>query len=211
MRGYLPGLIELAVDLQMLVVAANAWSARDIDMIRCLEWIAEQNETAGGEYEGIVDTERVGIMGHSQGGGGVLKVGADSSPDCTVAAVVAIHPYGPNWPGVGSPEAPVFMIGGGMDTTTPTSCFLPAWDQVAANGIGGLLVEKPDGTHNGDAWAPADDFDNPQNYDFGDYQEIIRLWLGIFLDGADAGAALLTELGNRGIVVLDCAELSFCP
>ena len=56
-----------------------------------------------------------------------------------------------------------------------------------------------------------DDFDNPQNYDFGDYQEFVRIWWRIFLDGADEGAALLTELANRGFVVLDCAELSFCP
>ena len=211
LQGYLPGLIEWAIDLQTIVVAANAWSARDVDMIRCLEWLAEQNETPGSEYEGIVDTRRIGILGHSQGGGGVLKVGADSSPDYSVAAVVAIHPYGPNWASVGSQEAPVFMIGGGNDTTTPTSSFLPAWDRIKANGIGGLLVEKPDGTHNGDAWAPADDFDNPQNHDFGDYQDAIRLWLSIFLDDADEGAALLMEPSDRGIVVLDCAELSFCP
>ncbi len=211
LRGYLPGLIQWAIDLQMIVIAANQWSARDVDMIRCLEWLAQENATEGSVYFGLIDVQRIGIVGHSQGGGGVLKVGANSSPDYTVSTVVAMNPYGPNWAGVGSQEGPVLMIGGGNDTTTPTSSFLPAWELIAANGIGGLLVEKPDGTHNGDAWAPADDFDNPQNYNFGDYQEIVRLWWRIFLENADESDALLAELVSRGFVVLDCAELTFCP
>ena len=210
-QGYLPGLIKWAVDLQMIVIAANQWSPRDVDMIRCLDWMAEQNDTEDSPYYNIIDTGSVGIIGHSQGGGGVLKVGDGASQSVDIATVVAMHPFGPNWNNkIGDQVAPVLMMGGGEDTTTPTESFLPAWELVKQNGIGGMLIEKPTGTHNSDAWTAPDDPDNPQNYDFGDYQELLRLWWLIFFEGTD-GSDFLAELANRGINVLDCAELPFCP
>jgi len=37
-------------------------------------------------------------------------------------------------------------------------------------GKNGLLAELQGGTHNDDAWAPEEDEDNPQDYNFGRYQ-----------------------------------------
>ena len=43
-------------------------------------------------------------------------------------------------------------------------------------GKGGLLAELQGGNHNDDDWAPEEDGDNPQDYNFGRYQQINALW-----------------------------------
>lgn len=74
--GYLPGLIDWAVEGRFIVIAARQWSARERDVLQCVAWLVEQNEVEGGEYEGLVDTGRIGLSGHSQGGGAVLRFAA---------------------------------------------------------------------------------------------------------------------------------------
>ena len=65
---------DWAVDGPFIVIAANAWSAREDDVLECLQWIVDQNEE-GGRYDGLVDTSKIGLAGHSQGAGAVIKAG----------------------------------------------------------------------------------------------------------------------------------------
>jgi hypothetical protein len=67
--SYKPGLIEWALDGPYIVVAANQWSVTESDVLACLEWVVDQNTTPGSEYEGAVNTAKIGLAGHSQGGG----------------------------------------------------------------------------------------------------------------------------------------------
>ena len=74
----------------------------------------------------------------------------------------------------------MFIIGGTDDTTTPTSSFLAVWEAIQSNGQGGLLAELIGGTHNDDAWAP--EGGNPEDYNFGRYQDVTELWWKIYLN-----------------------------
>ena len=54
-EGYKPGLIEWALDGPYIVIAANAWSAREDDVPRRLDWLADENDMFGGAHEDVVD------------------------------------------------------------------------------------------------------------------------------------------------------------
>mgnify|MGYP001812513519 CR=1 FL=1 len=64
-------------------------------------------------------------------------------------------------------------FGGNLDTTTPTDIFLKVWEAVKLKGQGGIIAELQGGTHNDDAWAPAEDYDNPHLYNVGRYHKAV--------------------------------------
>ncbi len=195
-QGYKPGLIEWALDGPYIVIAANQWSAREPDLVQCLEWLVDQNTLPGSEYEGRVDEWRVGIAGHSQGGGAVLKTGDGGMSDLHLAAIVAMTPYGPDWPRLDDLIAPTMLLGGGMDTTTPVSSFEEVWDDIQQGDQGGLLAVLPDGTHNSDAWGVDEegntlDSEGAAQFDFGRFQRPTELYWDFLLNGnASAGRQL---------------------
>ncbi|SHO51570.1 hypothetical protein [Desulfopila aestuarii] len=91
-------------------------------------------------------------------------------------------------------NGPVLIVGGDFDTTTPPESYEQAWQQIKFNGKGGINASISDGTHNRDAWAPADDYDNPQDYDFGRYQNLTLLWWKMQLNREDLAEAIRDEL-----------------
>ncbi len=193
--GYKPGLIEWALDGPYIVIAANQWSVQESDVLQCIQWLADQTLDPNSEYYGVADLSLIGLAGHSQGGGAVIKAGDGEPNGFDITTVVAMNPYGPGWVDPGNQDGPMMLIGGTDDTTTPVSSFIKVWEAVRENDQGGLLAVLEGGTHNDDAWAPADDFDNPQNYDFGRYQRITELWWQFHLNGrVDVGRQLKREL-----------------
>jgi dienelactone hydrolase len=193
--GYKPGLIEWALDGPYIVIAANQWSAQESDILQCLQWLVDQNTTAGSEYEGVVNTAKIGLAGHSQGGGAVIKAGDGEPNGFDIATVVAMNPYGPGWVNPGNQDGPMMLIGGTGDIRTPTDSFDAVWQAIQTNDQGGLLAELQGGTHNDDAWAPEDDYENPENYNFGRYQRVTELWWQFHLnDSGNAGRQLKRAL-----------------
>ena len=186
--GYKPGLIEWALDGPYIIVAANQWSVQESDVLQCLEFVLDN-------YSGIANPERIGLAGHSQGGGAVIKAGDGEPNGFEITAVVAMNPYGPGWVNPGKQDGPLMLIGGTDDTTTPTSSFLAVWEAIQANGIGGLLAELIGGTHNDDAWAP--EGEDPAEYNFGRYQEVTELWWQFHLNGKAQSGRLLQRLLDR--------------
>ena len=89
------------------------------------------------------------------------------------------------------------LLGGTDDTTTPTSSFGKVWEAIQSNDKGGLLAELQGGTHNDDAWAPEEDEDNPQDYNFGRYQRVTELWWQKHLNGNDQSGRQLKRLLDR--------------
>jgi dienelactone hydrolase len=171
--GYKPGLIEWALDGPYIVVAANQWSVQESDVLQCLQWVID-------EYDVPVDSTKIGLSGHSQGGGAIIKAGDGQPNGFDIAATIPMNPYGPGWVRPGNQDGPMMLIGGTDDTTTPTSSFLAVWEAIQSNGQGGLLAELIGGTHNDDAWAP--EGGEPEDYDFGRYQEVTELWWQIYLN-----------------------------
>jgi hypothetical protein len=170
--GYLPGMIEWAVQGQFIVIAANQWSPRERDVLQGVAWLME-------EYKGLIDEAKIGLAGHSQGGGAVLRA-SDGEPkgkglglEVEIATVIAMNPYGPSWNEV-NPDGPVLIVGGFHDTTTPPGSYLKAWQQIEANGIGGINATEMDGDHNNNAWAKLGE--EPEECNFGEYQELSLEW-----------------------------------
>ncbi|MBW2409998.1 MAG: hypothetical protein JRF72_09395 [Deltaproteobacteria bacterium] len=200
--GYLPGLIEWALDGPYIVIAANQWSVQESDVLQCLQWIKEQNDySMNSEYYGIVNMGKLGLAGHSQGGGAVIKAGDGEPNGFEITAVVAMNPYGPGWVNPGNQDGPVMLIGGTDDTTTPTSSFLAVWTAIQTNGIGGLLAELIGGTHNDDAWAP--EGEDPTEYNFGRYQEVTELWWQFHLNDSAQSGRQLERLLDRDPWITD--------
>jgi hypothetical protein len=186
--GYKPGLIEWAVDGPYIVVAANQWSVQESDVLQCLQWIIN-------EYEVEVDSTKIGLSGHSQGGGAIIKAGDGEPNGFDITATIAMNPYGPGWVRPGKQDGPMMLIGGTDDTTTPTSSFLKVWDAIQVNEIGGILAELIGGTHNDDAWAP--EGEDPEQNDFGRYQNVTELWWDTYLNGnVPSFILLLQELAD---------------
>ena len=194
-EGYKPGLVEWALDGPYIVIAANQWSAQESDVLACLQWIVDQNTTAGSEYEGVVNIVKIGLAGHSQGGGAVIKAGDGEPNGFDITAVIAMNPYGPSWVDAGNQDGPVMLIGGSDDIITPVSSFELAWQAIQSNDQGGLLTVLQGGNHSDDAWGPEGEY--PWDYNFGRYQSVTELWWQFHLNGnANAGRALKRVLGK---------------
>jgi len=101
-----------------------------------------------------VNSTKIGLSGHSQGGGAIIKAGDGEPNGYDITATIPMNPYGPGWVRPGNQDGPMMLIGGTDDTTTPTSSFLAVWEAIQSNGQGGLLAELQGGTNNDDAWAP---------------------------------------------------------
>jgi dienelactone hydrolase len=205
-KGYKLGLIEWALDGPYIVVAANQWSVQESDVLACVQWVIDQNNIPGGEYEGVVNTAKIGLAGHSQGGGAVIKAG-DGEPyeDLEIAAVVAMNPYGPAWVNPENQDGPLMLLGGTADTTTPTSSFLEVFYAVTES-QGGLLAELDGGTHNSEAWGSTFDengeettmgWEDAQKVNFGLYQAVTELWWQFHLNDNSRSGRQLKRLLDR--------------
>jgi dienelactone hydrolase len=206
-EGYKPGLIEWALNGPYIVVAANQWSAQESDVLACVQWVIDQDATAGSEYERVVNEDRIGLAGHSQGGGAVIKAGDRELNGVPITAVIAMNPYGPGWVNPENQGGPVMLLGGTADTTTPTSSFQEVFDAIYDEGDkGGLLADLDGGTHNSEAWGSTFDEDgdettmgweDAQEVNFGRYQDVTELWWRIHLNDHTASRRQLKRLLDR--------------
>jgi hypothetical protein len=187
-EGYKPGLIEWALDGPYIVVAADQWSVQESDVLACVQWVIY-------EYKDTADANNIGLAGHSQGGGAVIKAGDGEPNGFDITTVIAMNPYGPAWVNPENQDGPMLLLGGTGDTTTPTSSFVEVLYAVQ-KGQGGLLAELEGGTHNSEAWGVDEDGDtlgweDAQEVNFGEYQRVTKLWWDSYLnDNARSGRQL---------------------
>jgi len=175
-------LIEWALDGPYIVIAANQWSVQESDVLACLQWIVDQNDKRGSEYYGVVNTNKIGLSGHSQGGGAVVKAGDGEPNGFDITTVLTMNPYGPGWVNAGSQDGPVLVLTGANDVATPYSWTYPVFEAVQTNGIGGLYAVHQVVGHN--------------DLDF--YKPVPMLWWQYTLNGkVGAGKNLKKILGNE--------------
>jgi dienelactone hydrolase len=191
--AYLPGLIEWAETGDYLVVAANQWSARAPDVLRCVQWLVDQNVTNDSAYEGVVNATKIGLAGHSQGGGAALKAGDGGPGGLNITTVIAMNPYGPSFVKAFEQNGPVMLLGGPLDTVTPTESYSEMLDVILNNQHGGLQAELILGTHGDPAFAPQGQGQNAHLFNFGEFQNISLWWWQIYLSGDTGKCAMLSN------------------
>ncbi len=157
---YKPILIEWALDGPYIVIAANQWSVQESDVLACLQWILDQNDEADSEYQGVVNIAKIGLAGHSQGGGAVVKAGDGEPNGIEITTVVTMNPYGPSWVDAANQDGPVMIITGSEDIVTPLSWTLPVFEAVQTNDQGGLFAVLQGAGHS----------------EVGRYQTVVKLW-----------------------------------
>lgn len=139
-RGYKPGLIEWALDGPYIVVAANSRSPKESDVLQCAQWIKAQNNIGGSEYQGVINTNKIGLAGHSQAAGVMIRASQVKS-DYEYSTVVAMTPYAANWNYADSQNGPVMIIGGSADSVAPVADYAQyAWNAVIQSGQGGVMT-----------------------------------------------------------------------
>jgi hypothetical protein len=185
LEGYKPILREWVLDGPYIVIAANQWSAKESDVLACLQWMVDQNTESGSEYESVINTAKLGLAGHSQGGGAVVKAGDGEPNGFDITTVIAMNPYGPGWVDPGKQDGPVMVLTGSEDYTTPYSWTYPVFEGVKTNDQGGLYAVLQGAGHN-DLFPPSLA-----------YQEVVMLWWQFTLnDKVGAGKELKRILDN---------------
>ena len=175
LEGYKPMLVEWVLDGPYIVIAANQWSVQESDVLSCLQWIVDQNSIPGSEYEDLINTSKIGLAGHSQGGGAVVKAGDGEPNGFEISTVVAMNPYGPGWVEPGNQDGPVMVLTGSEDSATPYSWTYPVFQGVQTNDQGGLYAVLQGAGHN----------------DIDRYQTVVMLWWQFTLnDQENSGRSL---------------------
>jgi dienelactone hydrolase len=158
---------DWAVDGPFIVVAANAWSAREDDVLECLQWIVDQNADSQSEYFDTVNTDKIGLAGHSQGAGAVVKAGDGEPNGFEITTVLAMNPYGPSWVSAGDQDGPVMVLTGLYDSATPESWTFPVFEAQLETSNDGIYAVHQEGDHNS----------------LGLYDEVVALWWEYQLKG----------------------------
>ncbi|GHP06477.1 hypothetical protein PPROV_000522200 [Pycnococcus provasolii] len=108
-----------------IVIAPDVRNLLDgVDMLECLRWVAAQSTQPGSLVYGIADAQRMGLTGHSMGGGGAFNAAMLASLDPvlkdTVKAIAPIHPA-PLLKADGAVSVPTFITSGTADFSTPAA------------------------------------------------------------------------------------------
>lgn len=112
-----------------VVAAANTNSAGPgKPILDCLDYLTAENSRAGSPYQGKLDLTKVGVSGHSQGGGGSIMAGRD--PRITTTAPIEPYIAGLGYaPGAASLQhGPMLLMSGSLDpTAVPEKNQLPVF------------------------------------------------------------------------------------
>lgn len=114
-----------------VVAAAMAPNAgRGIEMRQCMTALLDENVRTGSVFLNKIDSSRIGVAGHSQGGGGALMLGRD----LRVSTTIAIQPYilglGHNPTAAAHQNGPVLLLSGAEDmTASPETNQQPVFDR----------------------------------------------------------------------------------
>lgn len=107
-------LIGHVVSYGFVVIATNTSSTGSaMEMLKGVEWALAQNDQSGSPIFGLVDKDKIGAFGHSQGGAGTCRAGAD-------ARIKAIAPLsGPS--NAAAIKCPVFFVTTGGEAMSSNS------------------------------------------------------------------------------------------
>lgn len=111
------GLLDHWASHGFVVIAANTSNAGSgQEMLGCLDYLVQQNGRSIGAYAGNLDLNRVGVSGHSQGGGGSIMAGQDSRITVTAPFQPYVLGLGHRSSSQSNQNGPMFLMTGSADT-----------------------------------------------------------------------------------------------
>jgi len=185
--GYTGGLSAWALDGPYIIIADKSRSPKVSTLTACLNWMVAQNTTSGSIFNGKLNTSKIGLAGHSQGGGVAIMAG---NAAFNIVGVVSFNPYQPNWKNAEKQKGPVLIFAGDADTTTPVAQYAqPAYDKVKTSGKGAVLAILQGGDHSDQVWLTPDftNFQQPSNL----------FWRKVLNGESNAGAPLKSLLDTN--------------
>ena len=111
------GFLVIATDSQGGFSPNHAEYGRDLS--DCLSFMIAENSRAGSRFEGVVATDRLGVSGHSMGGGASMLCAAGDPRVGVVANLAAAETSTSAIAAAGSITAPTFLIAGSQDSIVP--------------------------------------------------------------------------------------------
>jgi predicted dienelactone hydrolase len=185
--GYTGGLSAWALDGPYIIIADKSRSPKVTDLVACLDWMVKQNTVSGSVFNGKLNTNKIGLSGHSQGGGVAIMAG---NAAYNIVGVIGMNPYQANWNGANKQKGPVLIFAGSADTTTPVAKYAqPAYNKVKTSGKGAVLAILQGGDHSDQVWLTPD---------FTNYQQPSNMfWRKVLNDDPNAGATLKSILDSN--------------
>lgn len=111
------GLLNHWASHGFVVIAANTSNPGSGDeMVACLDYLVSQNARSTGTYSGKLNVNRVGVSGHSQGGGGTIMAGRDSRFTVTAPFQPYVRGLGHRTSSQSNQNGPMFLMTGSSDT-----------------------------------------------------------------------------------------------
>jgi|TARA_R110000850_G_scaffold135112_1_gene256260 dienelactone hydrolase len=116
-------------------------SSRATQINAALDYLISQNSTSGSPVRNMIDTDRLGVMGWSMGGGGTLRVASQNR----LKAAIPLAPY--DTISFRNVDAPTLIFGCESDTVAPVRNHAsPFYNQIPA-GTDKAFVELNGGSH----------------------------------------------------------------
>ena len=98
----------------VVMASSSTMTQSGEEMIAGIDYLIQQNATAGSIFYGKLNTQLIGTTGHSQGGGGAINAAIDARVKCTA-------PIAPSPGQIGQVKCPIFLIAGSADTIVSAS------------------------------------------------------------------------------------------
>jgi dienelactone hydrolase len=128
-------LMNFIVSYGYVVVATNTSNAGSgSEMLKAVDWALAQNDKADSPLHGLIDPDKIGAFGHSQGGEGAVNTGSD--PRIRALAPLSAGPMGS---GEGKIQCPTFYTLTANDVVTPDS-YRASYDGTKAPSVYGVTT-----------------------------------------------------------------------
>lgn len=117
---YYEGILSHLASHGFVVIASrSSMTGTGREMLQGVDWLVAQSVAPGSRYYGKLDALAIGVLGHSQGGGGTIN----AANDPRVRALAPIEPAPARIAGV---RAPMLLLGGSRDNiVSPTLLIRP--------------------------------------------------------------------------------------
>lgn len=115
--------------------------ARQIN--NALDYLVSQNSSRTSPVRGMIDTDRLGVIGWSMGGGGTLRVASEGR----IKAAIPLAPWDTVSTYAGRSQAPTLIFACQADVIAPVAAHASPFYNRLPNGIEKAFVEINNGTH----------------------------------------------------------------